>query len=47
MAGYETGDFANSDEIREFGNGKAEMLNMSKGTVGRLVLSRVGAGRPT
>ncbi len=31
-------EFAKSDEVRKFGNGKAEILNIGGGTVGRLVL---------
>jgi mannose-6-phosphate isomerase-like protein (cupin superfamily) len=31
-------DFARSDEVRTFGHGKVELLNMNEGTVGRLVL---------
>jgi hypothetical protein len=31
-------DFAKSDEIRKFGHGKVELLNIGGGSVGRLVL---------
>jgi mannose-6-phosphate isomerase-like protein (cupin superfamily) len=31
-------DFAKADEIRRFGHGKVELLNLGGGTVGRLVL---------
>lgn len=31
-------DFANSDEVRTFAHGRAEILNTSAGVVGRLVL---------
>ena len=31
-------DFAKPDEVRKFGHGKVELLNINGGTVGRLVL---------
>jgi mannose-6-phosphate isomerase-like protein (cupin superfamily) len=31
-------DFARADEVRRFGHGKVELLNLHEGTVGRLVL---------
>lgn len=31
-------DFARADEVRTFGHGRVELLNMNDGTVGRLVL---------
>jgi hypothetical protein len=31
-------DFAAADEVRKFGNGKAEIVNIGGGSVGRLVL---------
>lgn len=38
MASEEHRDFAAPDEVRAFDNGQAEILNMSVGEVGRLVL---------
>lgn len=38
MGGSEQRDFASPDEVREFGHGQAELLNMANGTIGRLVL---------
>ena len=38
MAGHEQKSFATADEIRTFGQGKAEMLKIGGGVVGRLIL---------
>lgn len=38
MSDSEHRDFASPSEVREFGHGKAELLNMTGGTIGRLVL---------
>ena len=38
MANAESRDFAAPDEVRKFDHGRAEILNMGKGTIGRLVL---------
>ncbi len=38
MSSSEHRDFASPDEVRKFGHGQAELVNMGKGTIGRLVL---------
>ena len=38
MANAEAKDFASPDEVRSFEKGKAEILNIGGGSVGRLVL---------
>ncbi len=38
MASYETKDLGKPDETRTFEKGKAELVNIGGGTVGRLVL---------
>ena len=39
--------FGVPDETREFPHGKAEILSIGGGEVGRLVLSLAGGGPPT
>jgi hypothetical protein len=38
MASYEKKSFTSADENRTFGSGKAEILNVGGGVVGRLIL---------
>ena len=39
--------FDGADEIREFSNGRAEILNIGGGEIGRLVCNRAGVGPMT
>ena len=40
-------EFRRADEIREFSNGRAEILNIGGGEIGRLVCNRAGVGPMT
>jgi hypothetical protein len=39
LTSYERKDFATSDEVREFPDGRLELVNIGSGSVGRLVLN--------